>query len=49
MSADGRLLVAANPTTGTVTLWSVPDRRLLFTEPGKADDARSRRTGAASR
>ena len=39
MSADGRLLVAANPTTGTVTLWSVPDRRLLFTEPGKADDA----------
>jgi WD40 repeat protein len=39
MSADGRLLVAANPTTRSVTLWSVPDRRLLFTEPGPAMDA----------
>ena len=49
MSADGRLLVAANPTTGTVTLWSVPDRRLLFTEPGRPTTPRSHRTGAASR
>jgi len=38
LSADGRLLVAANPTTRSVTLWSVPDRRLLFTEPGPAVD-----------
>ena len=39
MSADGRYLVAANPTTRTVTLWQVPERRLLFTEPAPAMDA----------
>ncbi len=39
MSADGRFLVAANPTTRTVTLWQVPERRLLFTEPAPAMDA----------
>jgi WD40 repeat protein/serine/threonine protein kinase len=38
MSADGRLLLAANPLEGKVTLWSVPDRKILFTVPEKALD-----------
>ncbi|MET0237849.1 MAG: protein kinase [Kibdelosporangium sp.] len=40
MSADGRLLLAANVLEAKVTLWSVPDRKLLFTVPEQAVDGR---------
>ncbi|MBP2327712.1 WD40 repeat protein/serine/threonine protein kinase [Kibdelosporangium banguiense] len=38
MTADGRFLLAANPIEGKVTLWSVPDRKILFTVPDKGID-----------
>jgi WD40 repeat protein/serine/threonine protein kinase len=37
MSADGRILLAANVLEQKVTLWNVPDRKLLFTVPQALD------------
>ncbi|MEU4443406.1 protein kinase [Actinosynnema sp. NPDC050801] len=38
MSADGRLLATADPTTSKVELWDVPARKRVFTVPGEAVD-----------
>ncbi|ALG10931.1 WD40 repeat domain-containing serine/threonine protein kinase [Kibdelosporangium phytohabitans] len=38
MSADGRLLLAANATGAEVSLWNVPDRKRIFTVPSRAVD-----------
>ncbi|QQQ73767.1 protein kinase [Saccharothrix sp. 6-C] len=38
MSADGRLLAAADPLTNKVELWDVPARKRVFTVPERAVD-----------
>ncbi|HEU5475530.1 MAG TPA: serine/threonine-protein kinase [Actinophytocola sp.] len=45
MSADGRLLAAADSIRHFVTLWSVPDRRKVFEVPGAALDTALSRDG----
>jgi WD40 repeat protein len=37
LSADGRLLVAAGVDKRTVTVWSVPDRKVVFTSEASVD------------
>nr|WP_042180530.1 serine/threonine-protein kinase [Kibdelosporangium sp. MJ126-NF4]CEL14428.1 High-affnity carbon uptake protein Hat/HatR [Kibdelosporangium sp. MJ126-NF4]CTQ88793.1 High-affnity carbon uptake protein Hat/HatR [Kibdelosporangium sp. MJ126-NF4] len=47
MSADGKLLLAADAPGTKVTLWNLPERKRIFTVPGRAIDGHIRADGAS--
>ncbi|ONI83004.1 hypothetical protein ALI144C_18330 [Actinosynnema sp. ALI-1.44] len=47
MTADGRLLLAANATGAQVSLWNVPERKRIFTVPSRAVDGHIVRDGSS--